>query len=133
MQTIEIDFEVFKELTNKRRTEKETYNDVLRELLGLNTLTSTQPSNSQQSGKEWVAKGIHFPSGTEFRAFYKGKIHNAIVRDGALFLNGIPYNSPSAAAISITNNSVNGWIFWECRFAGDNNWKLLKTIKELKR
>ena len=36
--TIEIDFDVFKELTNRRKTENVSYNDVLRELLNLNPL-----------------------------------------------------------------------------------------------
>ena len=35
MTTIEIDFDVFKELTIRRTTESVTYNDVLLELLGL--------------------------------------------------------------------------------------------------
>ena len=132
MQTIEIDFDVFKALTNKRRSEQETYNDVLRNLLGLSTSKSTELDSSYPLKGDWTTKGVRFPAGTEFRANYKGNLFQAQVKDGALHLNGKIYNSPSAAAISITGNSVNGWIFWECRFPGQSIWRTLKSVKESK-
>jgi predicted CopG family antitoxin len=133
MQTIEIDFDVYKALTNKRKIEKETYNDVLRAILGLGPLSVSERTSTNQSEGDWIYKSVHFPSGTEFQANYKGNMYHAQVKDGALYLNGESYNSPSAAAISITGNPVNGWIFWECRLPGQNSWKNLKSFKELKR
>jgi hypothetical protein len=129
MQTIEIDFDVYKTLTNRRRSEKETYNDVLRNILGLGLLITTERNSNHRSEGDWITKGVRFPSGTEFRANYKGNLYTAQVQDGSLYLNGKSYNSPSSAAISITGNSVNGWLFWECRFPGHNIWKNLKSIK----
>lgn len=133
MQTIEIDFDVYKALTNKRKSENETYNDVLRDLLGLGTIKNTEYSSTHRSGGDWIAKGVRFPSGTEFRANYKGNSYHAQVKDGALHLNGKTYHSPSPAAISITGNSVNGWIFWECRLPGQSIWRNLRSVNELKR
>ncbi len=88
MTNIEIDFEVFKELTNRRATENVTYNDVLREVLGLSPLeaAATKPIFESSTGA-WTTKGVTFPVGTEFRANYKGQTILAKVESGSLVLN----------------------------------------------
>jgi hypothetical protein len=131
MTNIEIDFEVFKELTNRRTTEDVTYNDVLREVLGLTPLkaTATKPTLEPSTGA-WTTKGVTFPAGTEFRANYKGQTILAKIESGSLVLNGESFNSPSAAAVSITGNMVNGWIFWECRMSGKTSWQTIKMLRE---
>lgn len=131
MQTIDIDFDVFKALTARRTSEQVTHNDVLRVLLRLPPaqLSPANPSE-QASGPDWIAKGVRFPVGTEFRARYKGKIVTGHVDAGALLVNGERFDSPSAAAISITGNSVNGWAFWECRIPGKSSWQLLKSLRQ---
>ncbi len=128
---IEIDFEVFKELTNRRETENITYNDVLRELLGLNPLkTSVTSSSFESSAGAWTTKGVTFSAGTEFRANYKGQTIFGKVESGSLVVNGNRFDSPSAAAVSITGNMVNGWIFWECRMPGKTSWQIIKTLRK---
>ncbi|WP_338845076.1 hypothetical protein V8J88_15390 [Massilia sp. W12] len=132
MYSIEVDFEVYKQLTFRRATEHVTYNDVIRGLLGLAEAApanSVAQGNAQSSG-DWVAKGVRFPVGTEFRASYKGQIHTARVENGALVLsNGAHCDSPSAAARLVTGSSVNGWRFWECRIPGKSSWQLLETLR----
>jgi len=130
MTTIEIDFDVFKELTIRRTSEYVTYNDVLRELLGLNRLVSSTPipENGSDVGA-WTAKGVTFPAGTEFRASYKGQTISGKVDSGFLVVNGKRFDSPSSAAVSITGNMVNGWIFWECRLPGKTTWQLIKSLR----
>jgi hypothetical protein len=128
MQSIDIDFEVFKALTIMRNSEKESYNDVLRGLLKLPSL-STKHFSDANTDSDWVTKGIHFPEGTEFRARYKGRNYEAQVRGGSLHLDGKTFNSVSSAAMSITQSPVNGWIFWECRFPGQSTWKNIRTLK----
>jgi len=129
--TIEIDFEVFKELTNRRATENISYNDVLRELLGLNpSQTPVLSSEVASSTGAWTTKGVTFPVGTEFRANYKGQKILGKVESGALVVNGKRFDSPSSAAVSITGNMVNGWIFWECRLLGKTTWQMIKTLRE---
>ena len=131
MMTIEIDFEVFKELTNRRATESISYNDVLRELLGLNPLqTPVLSSEVASSTGAWTTKGVTFPVGTEFRANYKGQTILGKVESGALVVNGKRFDSPSSAAVSITGNMVNGWIFWECRLPGNTTWQMTKTLRK---
>lgn len=131
MTTIEIDFEVFKELTNRRATENVTYNDVLREVLGLGTLKAAATKQIfESSSGAWTTKGVTFPAGTEFRAKYKGQTIFAKVESGSLVLNGKRFDSPSSAAVSITGNMVNGWIFWECRLPGKTSWHTIKMLRK---
>lgn len=127
MATIEIDFDVYKALTARRESEQESYNDVLRDLLGLPPKKAHTPSENRKG--DWITKGVRFPTETEFRARYKGTIYEAKVEDGSLVMNGRKYGSPSAAAGAITHTFVNGWIFWECRFPEDTLWRAIKTLR----
>ena len=131
MTTIDIDFDVFKELTIRRTTESVTYNDVLRELLGINKVTTPTPNtDTANSIGAWTSKGVIFPAGTEFRATYKGQKVTGTVEAGFLLVNGKRFDSPSSAAVSITGNMVNGWIFWECRLPGKTTWQLIKSLRK---
>lgn len=130
METIEIDFDVYKQLTIRRKTANVSYNDVLRELLGLDAAEPAVATPEAASAGGWTTKGVTFPEGTEFRSTYKGKTITGKVNGGLLIVNGQSFNSPSSAACSLTGTSVNGWIFWECRFPGRTGWQLLKTLKK---
>jgi len=131
MYTIEVDFEVYKQLTLRRATEDVSYNDVIRELLDLGQSKAVATKAEAPSPSDWIAKGVRFPSGTDFRASYKGQTQIARVESGALVLsNGKRFDSPSAAAVSITGNAVNGWRFWECRFPGRTSWQLIETLRK---
>jgi predicted CopG family antitoxin len=129
MHTIDVDFEVFKQLTVRRATEDVSYNDVIRELLGL---SQSKPTAAKEKASppsdDWVAKGVRFPSGTEFRASYKGQVRTGRVEGGALAVNGKRYDSPSAAAVAVTGSPVNGWRFWECRIPG-KSWQLIESLR----
>ncbi|HEA70175.1 MAG TPA: hypothetical protein ENI07_25680 [Desulfobacterales bacterium] len=78
MQTIEIDFDVFKEITLRRKTENVSPNDVLREVFSLDPKIEDAFSDSPRE-YPWVTKGVSFPHDTEFRATHKGKMYNGIV------------------------------------------------------
>ncbi|TVO57848.1 restriction system modified-DNA reader domain-containing protein [Denitromonas halophila] len=130
MHTIEVDFDVFKQLTVRRTTEDVSYNDVVRELLGLGRTTAGSAKETVgESPSDWVAKGVRFPAGTEFRAAYKGQAHIGLVENGALKVNGQSYDSPSAAAVAITGSAVNGWRFWECRVPGKSSWQPIEHLR----
>lgn len=128
MQSVEVDFEVYKLLTVRRATEHVTYNDVIRELLGIGGKQAPTAPNTE-SASDWITKGVRFPEGTEFRAEYKGRQFKAVVEAGALLLNGKRFESPSSAAMSITESATNGWVFWECRLPGHSSWKLMKSLR----
>jgi len=126
-KNIEIDFDVFKALTNLRPSENVSYNDVIRTLLNLPNKKTTE--NTKPKGDPWITKGILIPHGTEFRAFHKGEKYSAEVNNGALVFNEKRFHSPSAAAIEITKNSINGWKFWECKFPGEMEWKGIDGLR----
>ena len=128
MPNIEIDFDVFKEITTRRDTEQVTPNDVLRKLFNLKSHQVKHISDIH-AGKPWVVKGVTFPHNTEFLATYKGQNFHAVVNNGALVLNGKKFPSPSAAAVSITGNPVNGWIFWKCKLPGQQNWEVIEKYR----
>jgi len=132
MPTIEVDFDVFKALTARRPTEDVTENDVLRQLLRLPPRASPVEQSESPGPEDWVTKGVRLPSGTELRATYKGQTYLARVASGALVLDGKRFNSPSAAAMTITRNPVNGWTFWECRLPGQGRWRSLKELRRSK-
>ena len=129
MYTLEVDFDVFKAITARRSSEEVTENDVLRELLGLSPRKSRGSAPSSPPPGDWVVKGVRFPVGTEFRARYKGRTYLARVEGGALVLQGESFDSPSAAAMKITGNPVNGWTFWDCRLPGQSKWQPAKALR----
>lgn len=133
MTTIDIDFDVFKALTAKRSSESVSYNEVLRDILGLGKPKQASPQmpiNGSVGPGDWVTKGVRFPAGTEFRATHKGHTHLGKVENGTLVLNGQSFDTPSSAAMSITKNSVNGWIFWECRLPNKSSWQLITALRK---
>lgn len=130
MRTLEVDFDVFKALTMRRPSESVTENDVLRELLGLAPKRQGALSPDSPAPEDWVTKGVRFPAGTEFRAHYKGQTFLGRVENGTLVLNGKLFDSPSAAAVSITGNPVNGWHFWQCRLPGQASWQMIKALRK---
>ena len=131
MKSIEIDFDVEKALFLRRTSEEVTYNDVLRDLLGLSPKkTSITTTATVSEKRDWISKGVRFPSGTLFRANYKGKTYYGKVEAGVLVVENKRYHSPSSAAVDITGNMVNGWIFWECQFPGQSSWQMIKSLRK---
>jgi len=129
MPQVEIDFEVFKELTNRRPTEAVTYNDVIRELLKL-----PKPAKSSKlaanGSKPWIVSDTTFPAGSEFTADHKGKSYSGIAKDGKLELSdGSKFTTPSAAAVHVTGSNVNGWRFWKCKLPGASQFVLLERLR----
>lgn len=131
MYSIDVDFQVFKALTNLRKTEATTYNDVLLDILKIDKeVTPTNSTPATTSNGDWLAKGVRFPAGTEFRAPYKGQTITGRIESGALVVNGNRFDSPSSAAVFVTKNSVNGWRFWECKLPGQPTWRSIETLRK---
>jgi hypothetical protein len=142
MQQIEIDFEVFKALTARRRSETHTYNEVIRELLDIDVgkaVVSSSLDRIAEIGanlsdaltytKGFAARGLMLPNGTQLRATHKGAVYNAMVSDGKwVNEDGTIWSSPSAAATSITGNNVNGWRFWQAKRPSDTEWRNLDML-----
>jgi hypothetical protein len=45
-------------------------------------------------------------------------------------MNGKEFLSPCAAAITITRNHVDGWLFWDCKFPGMSSWIDIYSLRK---
>lgn len=134
MQQIDIDFEVFKALTIRRKNEAHSYNEVLRELLGLSS--SNQSNETGDEASNWMDGrtfgGRFLPNGTRLRATYKQQLYEANIFDGKLVdISGRHYSSVSAAARAVTKNNVNGLTFWHVKRPSDATWRKLALLPKV--
>lgn len=133
-KTIEIDFDVFKEITVRRQSPEVSENDVLRELLNLGKATvaaSPNLDNTNDSvGADWASKGVILPHGTELRTNFNGRVYVAKIDDGGILYEGKKYTTVSAAAEAITGYQTNGWTFWECKAPRKNGWITMKNLRK---
>lgn len=137
---ISVDLDVFKALTAQIQSEGQDHNDVLRDLLRLDSPIEAELPNSRfeavnilaraaYSG-QFYSRGLVLPDGTVLRARYKGVQYNAAIRNGRWWSDDEKeYSSPSAAASAITETTVNGWRFWEGKLPGDKGWRRLDIIR----
>jgi len=126
---IEIDFDVFKALTARRESESHTYNDVLRDLMGLAKVVTNPISQTSNNDDGRLIGGRFLPNGTMLRAKYKGAFYLASIEDGSWVSEaGETYDSASAAARGVTGTSVNGLTFWEAKRPSDTEWIMLKSV-----
>lgn len=136
---IDVDLDVFKALTALIQEDGQAHNDVLRELLNLDSPVEAEVPPPPLHAAEAIAKALHvgqfysrglsLPSGTELRARYKGQVYLAEIVEGKwLSSRGVEFSSPSAAASAITGTTVNGWRFWEAKRPGDRGWRRLDIL-----
>ena len=137
---IEIDFDVFKALTIRRESENVSCNDVLRDLLGLNSGSAKSPSYAKaekplkallasESLGGYAFRGGFLPNGTKLKALYKNRIYTAEIIDGSwLSEDGVKHGTPSAAVTHITGTATNAGRFWNAKRPGDSEWHRLNSI-----
>jgi hypothetical protein len=131
MPQIEIDFEVYKQLTMLRPTEDCSYNEVVRGLLKLPKSPNNGSGGAPRYGSvPWEVSGTKFPPGSDFMVEYKGTTHTARVVDGKLELSdGSRFSTPSAAAVHIAGHPINGWRFWKCKLPGSSQFVLIERLR----
>lgn len=135
---VEVDFEVFKALTMLRQSESHTYNEVLRDLLGLEKTIARRMGDQfggivaalgSKPGTGFVSRGLFLPDGTLLRAKYKGRTFESRIEKGKwLFPDNRECSSPSGAAHAVTGTQVNGLRFWEARRPSDTEWRKLDAL-----
>lgn len=130
MYNIEVDFEVFKELTHQRQSEADDYNNVIRRLLKLSPKSKVGSSKGISGGKSWLSEGVEFPHGTEFRGTSKGKAYSARIENGDLLAEGKPARGLSHAVEVATGTGRNGWLFWQCKRPADPAFKLVDQLRK---
>lgn len=86
--------------------------------------------NKPADARDWQFGGVRLPEGTRLEKWYGGQKYEAEIRDGSIWFDGVPYQSPSAAAMVITGGSnVSGWNFWRYFDPQDGEWKKLSSLK----
>ncbi len=91
------------------------------ERIGSNGAT-TQPNLAETAS-------VSFP--LEVFCIYKGqRCEGTLNQDRSLIVSGKRYRKPSPAAMSITKNSVNGWIWWWYRDPASGQIRQIRDLKE---
>jgi len=132
MPSINVDFEVWKELTAKRKDESDTDNDVLRRLLSLGDAKPSQtlPDNTQRKRAHSIGGDV--PFGTRLRKRHMGRLYVGEVTSRGYEVNGKVHQSPSGAACYITKTKVNGWTWWDCLLPDETQWRELDYARSVK-
>lgn len=143
---ISVSLDVYKALTARLEAEGQTHNDLLRQILNLDSLVESEGIGSLLDisvdisglGRRiaglpveggFFSRGLWLPNGTKLRARYKGREHTAKIEDDQwVSFSGKSINSPSAAASAITGNNVNGLRFWEANLPGKSTWVRLDFL-----
>jgi hypothetical protein len=130
MASIDVDFDVHRELTARRTSEAISYNDVLRDLLGLPPKHwEPEKTASRPTSQGWKARGGTFAEGTEIRLTHKGEVRQGRVEKGAFLMQGKVFDSVEDLAEEITHGNRHDWIFWSQRKPGESSWTDLKAFR----
>lgn len=142
--SISVSLEVYKQLT-ARLEEGQSHDDVIRELLSLDSIVEIENPTSATlekmsdfimktqlaRGNGFLSRGLWLPNGTELRARYKQNEYRAsIVDEKWIDDSGDLHTSPSAAASAITGTNVNGLRFWEAKRPSDKGWRRLDILAQ---
>jgi hypothetical protein len=142
---VKVSLDVFKALTARLAFEGHTYDDVLRDLLGLDAISEPEPprptttltriaeafatTSLSEPDSGFTSRGLWLPNGTKLRARYRDALHTAeIVENVWKDERGNIFGSPSAAASAITGNNVNGLRFWDAKRPSEHVWRRLELI-----
>jgi hypothetical protein len=87
------------------------------------------------SGRAWEGDGVKLPHGTPIHLLYNGRNHYGIIDDGAFFVEGTRYDSPSGAATGVartrkgTRPSLDGWRCWNVKLPSYPAWVSLESLR----
>lgn len=134
---IDLEFRTWKRLTALLVDENDTYDAVICRLLAPErrpgVSADIDPTPPDEGGQRTGAyfKEVFLPEGTALRATHKGKTFFAKI-SGSEWIDettGEKRSSPSQAAYFITNNHVNGWLFWLVKRPEDTVWHSLNALR----
>ena len=130
VKQIEIDLEVYKALVQHCNFIDEPFNDVLKRVLGKYEGKEDEDIEADQKEGGLLVKRTFLKNGMKLQKNFKGKLFEAIVRNGYIEFEDKKYTSPSGPAVVAAQGSVNGWRFWDFFDEKDNQWKLLETLRK---
>lgn len=139
LRTIEIDFDIHKQIEAARKSFDEPPYIALRRLLRLPPPVDEPFSSEPEtpSGRSWAESKVELPHGTLLRMEYnRGKqIYEGKIINGKWVVNGRTFDSPSGAAseLALTKKGrptkLNGWLYWKVKRPGEAEWKLLRDLR----
>lgn len=110
-------YELSKAVQQRLKDENLTADDVLRKALGMKNEGFT------------TSDGTYFPESSVFLTWYKDRACSAIIKNGAIDIEGKTFNSLSAAAAHYTGRpTTNGWSFWSVKLPGKQEFVLASTL-----
>jgi hypothetical protein len=118
MRPIQVSTFVFSAIWAARKEGEETENEILERLFRgssqLDAVNRPTPPAPHLTGFHDARHGVVFPEGMEISRKYKGRIHRAVARNGAWYLDGKdrPFNSLNAMSREIASGPENAWANW---------------------
>lgn len=136
LQSIEVDWDIYKMVETERRSFDEPHYVALRRLLRL-PAPKAPPEPEAESGRPWVEDGVEVPHGSLARMEYLrgSQVYEGRFLNGRLVVNGKSYVSLSAAASALamtkdgSKPSLNGWLYWKVKFPGETVWRSLAALR----
>lgn len=129
--SIDIDFDVFKALTARRKSADTSENDVLRVLLGLGPAERSigeAQGSAALADEVWTSEGVDFAVGTKLRhRFRGGRIVQARITAHGVEYDGETHGGLSPAAAAASGHQANGWQFWELQTR--SGWRKADSLR----
>jgi hypothetical protein len=134
---IDVDFEVMKKIWAER-DEGESDGAVIRRLLKMPAKKdgmAPRPDEFGSGGRSWTWKGVTLPPGTRLRMDYLGQGFEKEVRDGALWIGGRAYTTPSGLAKGVARTrqgkraSLDGWRYLFVKRPTDQDWVAIDDLR----
>lgn len=140
LQSIEVDWDIYKMIQTERRSFDEPDYVALRRLLKLPG-PKESPAPNAELGLSWMEDGVEVPHGSLARMEYLrgSQVYEGRFLNGKLVVNGKSFSSLSAAAKALaktrdgSNPSLNGWLYWKTQFPGDTVWRSLESMRQSRR
>lgn len=93
------------------------------------TLENERENNKTKSVKNNKSQNIQYP--LKIRANHKGQEYHAelLSIEGLIAYDNQEYPTPTQAAKTITNTSVNGWDFWRYKNLESDKWVKIGKLR----
>jgi hypothetical protein len=139
LQSIDVDWDIYKMIQAERRSFNEPDYIALRRLLKL-PAPKMSPAPDAEHGLPWVEEGVEVPHGSLARMEYLrgSQVYEGRFLNGKLVVNGRSFDSLSAAASALamtkdgSKPSLNGWLYWKTQFPGEIRWRSLGAMRQSK-
>lgn len=88
-------------------------------------------SNIPLPARDWIYKGARLPEGSLLQKWSGKQRIEGVIRHGSIVVDGVAYQSPSAAAMAVNGGvNVNGWTFWEYFDEKTQGWEKLSQLRK---